>query len=96
VRFYRDWALTHTNLYPVVFQQHLHRELLPEGLERQVLGQVVAAAGGSHTQARVLLAQLHGLVDLELQGRVPNDADMNETWNAVAQNIEASVRPASE
>ncbi len=96
VHFYRDWALTHANLYPVVFQQHLHRELLPEGLERQVLGQVVAVAGGSHIQARVLWAQLHGLVDLELQGRVPNDADMNETWNAVAQNIDASLKLARE
>ena len=89
VLFYRQWALANPNLYPVVFQQRLHRELLPEGLEEKVLGLVVVAAGGSHVQARAMWAQLHGLVDLELQGRLPADADMNATWEQVIVGIEA-------
>jgi AcrR family transcriptional regulator len=89
ILFYRQWALTNPNLYPVVFQQRLHRELLPEGLEEKVLGLVIVAAGGSHVQARAMWAQLHGLVDLELQGRLPADADMKATWEQVIVGIEA-------
>jgi hypothetical protein len=33
-------------------------------------------------------AQLHGLIDLELQGRLPADADMDATWEEVIRNIE--------
>ncbi len=89
ILFYRHWALANPNLYPVVFQQRLHRELLPKGLEEKVLGLVIVAAGGSHVQARVLWAQLHGLIDLELQGRLPADADMKATWEQVIVGIEA-------
>ena len=89
ILFYRKWALENPNLYPVVFQQRLHRELLPEGLEEKVLGLVIIAAGGSHVQARAMWAQLHGLVDLELQGRLPADADMRATWEQVIIGIEA-------
>lgn len=89
ILFYRKWALANPNLYPVVFQQHLHRELLPEGLEAKVLGLVIIAAGGSHVQARAMWAQLHGLVDLELQGRFPADADMDATWEQVIVGIES-------
>jgi len=89
IQFYRGWALANANLYPVVFQQFLQRALLPAGLESSVLGLVVAAAGGSHVQARAMWAQLHGLVDLELQGRLPADADMDATWEQVIKGIEA-------
>ena len=89
VLFYRDWALANRNLYPVVFQQRLHRELLPTGLEASVLGLVVEAAGGSHITARAMWAQLHGLVDLELQDRLPPGADMQATWLEVIRGIES-------
>lgn len=88
---YRDWALANPNLYPVIFQQKLLRELLPAGLEAEVLAEVVRAAGGSHVQARVLWAQLHGLVDLELQGRLPTDADTVATWEQVIFGIEQGL-----
>jgi AcrR family transcriptional regulator len=87
ILFYRDWALANPRLYPVVFQQILQRDLIEPGIENAVLAQVVAAAGGSHVQARVLWAQLHGLVDLQLQGRLPADADMKATWDAVVETV---------
>jgi AcrR family transcriptional regulator len=95
ILFYRHWALTNPNLYPVIFQRRLLRELLPEDLEAKVLGLVVTAAGGSHTQARAMWAQLHGLVDLELQGRFPGDADMHETWEQVITTIESAQKVKS-
>jgi len=95
VLFYRSWALSNPNLYPVVFQMHLHRDLLTPGRESHVLGLVLEAAGGSHVQARAMWAQLHGLVDLELQGRLPHDADMQATWQHVITGIEATQRANS-
>lgn len=92
ILFYREWALANRNLYPVVFQAKLHRDLLPAGLEQSVLGLVVEAAGGSHVQARAIWAQLHGLVDLELQGRLPVDADMAATWEQVIIGIETAQK----
>ena len=92
ILFYREWALANPNLYPIVFQETLRRDSLPEGLEQKVLGLVVAASGGSHTQARVMWAQLHGLVDLELQGRFPPDADLDATWEQAIIGIEATQK----
>jgi AcrR family transcriptional regulator len=90
VMFYRDWALSNPNLYPLIFQQTLHRDLITPGLEAKVLSLVVQAAGGSHIGARAMWAQLHGLVDLELQGRLPADADMAATWDEVVRAIETA------
>lgn len=92
VLFYRNWARKHPNLYPVVFQLTLHRDKLPLGVEEHVTGLVIAAAGGSHLQARAMWAQLHGLVDLELQGRLPADADLDGTWEEVILGIEAAQK----
>jgi AcrR family transcriptional regulator len=96
VLYYRSWALKNPNLYPVVFQQRLQRDQLPDGLEAKVLGLVIEAAGGSHVQARAMWAQLHGLVDLELQGRLPADADMEATWEQAIIGIESMVDAAKQ
>ncbi len=95
ILFYRQWALANPNLYPVVFQQRLHRELLPPGLEENVLALVIVAAGGSHLQARAIWAQLHGLIDLELRGRFPADADIKATWEQAIAGIEATQKANS-
>lgn len=95
VQFYRRWAHQNRNLYPIVFQQKLHRGLITPGLESKVLGYVVEAAGGSHVRARAIWSQLHGLVDLELQGRLPDDADMDKTWDQVTIGIQALLKSSS-
>ena len=92
VMFYRNWALSNSRLYPVVFQQYLLRELITPGLESKVLAQVVQTAGGSHVRARAMWAQLHGLVDLELQGRLPADADLDATWEQVIESFQSGSR----
>jgi len=90
--FYRQWAMANPKLYPVVFQQKLHRDLLPQALEEEVLALVIVAAGGSHIQARAIWAQLHGLIDLELQDRFPADADINATWEQAIASIVAAQK----
>jgi len=43
---------------------------------------LLAAVGGDPEQARALWGFAHGLVDLELAGRFPPDADLAATWAA--------------
>jgi hypothetical protein len=57
-----------------------------------VLALAIVAAGGSHIQARAIWAQLHGLIDLELQDRFPADADINATWEQAIASIVAAQK----
>lgn len=77
---YREWAYLNPHLYYVVMREPLRRDLLPAGTEERVLEEVVTAAGGSHERARALWSLLHGLIDLEFQGRYPSGADLDSTW----------------
>jgi AcrR family transcriptional regulator len=77
---YREWAYSNPHLYYVVMREPLRRDLLPSGTEERVLAEVVKAAGGSHEKARAMWSLLHGLIDLELQGRYPAGADLDSTW----------------
>ncbi|MDE3064750.1 MAG: TetR/AcrR family transcriptional regulator [Acidobacteriota bacterium] len=77
---YRAWALEHPHLYEVTMRRPLLRERLPAGLERDVTSMVIALTGRDHEHARAVWALVHGLVDLELAGRLPADADLDTTW----------------
>lgn len=77
---YRDWALSNPHLYEVTVRAPLLRERLPAGLEERAVATVTSATGSSHERARALWGLVHGLVDLELAGRFPDDADLEGTW----------------
>jgi AcrR family transcriptional regulator len=79
---YRSWALSHPQLYAVATNGPLHRDRLSPGVEAAAAAPVVAAAGGDEHRARALWALAHGLVTLELAGRFPPDADLDQTWAA--------------
>lgn len=86
--FYRQWALDNPLLYPVVFQDFLERDRGAAHAEGTVLAEVLIALGTTHAEARVRWALVHGLVDLELRGRFPADADLDATWAAAIALIE--------
>jgi len=77
---YRKWALANPNLYELTFRQPLRREILPKGLEEGITAYVIQLAGKDHEHARASWALLHGLIDLELMGRFPRNANMEKTW----------------
>ena len=79
---YRAWALEHPALYNLMMRHPLDRGLLPPGLESTAEAPVLAAAGDDRDTARALWAVAHGLVDLELAGRFPPDADLDGAWEA--------------
>lgn len=79
---YRGWALQHPSLYRLATSVPLHRDRLSPGVETAAAAPVVAAAGGDEHRARALWALAHGMVMLELAGRFPADADLDQTWVA--------------
>ena len=79
---YRTWALAHPGLYELATRRPLRRDVIPAEVETAAAAPVVAAAGGEEHRARALWALAHGLVDLELAGRFPPDANLDETWRA--------------
>lgn len=84
---YRKWAIENRFLYEITFRYPLQRELLPKGLEEEVTKYVIEIAGEDHEHARAVWALLHGLVDLELVGRFPEDANLELTWKRALKLI---------
>lgn len=87
---YRRYALAHPHLYRLTTEQPLPRDRLPEGLERRAAAPVLAATGDPD-QARALWAFAHGMVQLELAGRFPPNADLDAAWRA---GLAGFARPA--
>lgn len=79
---YREWALAHPHRYALISGQALHRDRLSPGVEAAASAALQRAAHGDQARARALWALAHGLVELELAGRFPGDADVSAAWAA--------------
>lgn len=77
---YRRWASAHPRLYELTARRRLRRDRLPDGVEDAAAAPLLAAVGGDVHVARAVWAFAHGLVDLELADRFPEDADLDEVW----------------
>ncbi|WP_167137455.1 TetR/AcrR family transcriptional regulator [Diaminobutyricimonas sp. TR449] len=86
--FYRRWALAHPQPYALVTRHPLDRARLSPGVEDAAAAPLLAAVNGDINRARALWALAHGLVDLELAGRFPADADLDATWRAALDMFE--------
>jgi len=81
-RAYRAFAVAHPHLYRLMNYQPLRRDLLPAGLEAQAAQPLAEAAGHDEARARAMWAFAHGMVSLEIDGRFPPQADLDEAWRA--------------
>ncbi|MBE2316540.1 WHG domain-containing protein [Solirubrobacter sp. CPCC 204708] len=79
-RVYRAFALREPALYRLMTDGPLPRAELPDGLEARTAAPLVAAVGGDPDRARAAWAFAHGMVTLELAGRFPPHADLDEAW----------------
>lgn len=77
---YRKWALENPHLYEITVSIPLLRERIPAGLEDGVTKMIIEITGKDHEHARAAWALMHGLVDLEIAGRFPKNADLDLTW----------------
>lgn len=79
---YRAFAVAHPHLYRLMNYQPLRRDLLPDGLEARAAQPLAEAAGYNEARARAMWAFAHGMVSLEIDGRFPPRADLDEAWRA--------------
>ena len=79
---YRTWALANPALYRVATTRPLDREKLSPGVEEAAAAPLLEALDGDRDRARAFWALAHGLVLLEMDGRFPEDADIEAAWAA--------------
>lgn len=84
---YRKWALENPHLYEITVSIPLLRDRIPVGLEDGVTRMIIEIIGKDHEHARAVWALMHGLVDLEIAGRFPKDADLELTWKRAVAMI---------
>jgi AcrR family transcriptional regulator len=76
---YRRYACAHPNLYRLATAGRLPRSGLAPGLEDWASEPFALTAGEPH-RAQALWSFAHGMVMLELDGRFPDDSDLDRTW----------------
>jgi AcrR family transcriptional regulator len=77
---YRTFAADHPHLYRLMTERPLQRDRLAPGVEDRAARTVYDAAGGDRDLARAAWAFAHGMTILELNGRFPPGADLDEAW----------------
>lgn len=76
---YRSYALAHPHLYRLMTERPLHRDQLAPGAEQRAAAPLLEATGDADL-ARAVWAFAHGMTILELNGRFPEDADLDAAW----------------
>lgn len=89
-RAYRAQAFDAPQLYCLMTQHPLDRDLLDPGAEQAGMAALLAFFGESpedHPRARAAWAWAHGLVVLEITGRFPPDADLAPSWRLLVESL---------
>jgi AcrR family transcriptional regulator len=80
-RAYRAFARERPNLYRLLTERPLPREHHPGPHEAEAI-RLLAEATGERDRARAAWAFVHGMTQLELAGRFPEEADVDAAWDA--------------
>ena len=79
---YRRFARAHPQLYRLMTDRELRRDLLVPGVEARAGRTIYEAAGRDPDRARAAFAFAHGMTLLELTNRFPPGADVDAAWTA--------------
>jgi len=77
---YRQFGRQHPHLYRLMTERPLYREALVPGVETRAALPLFRAVGEDADLARAAWAFAHGMMNLELNGRFPPDADLGAAW----------------
>ena len=91
-RAYRAYGQRNPQLYRLMYDRTLNRSLLVPGVEDAAARPAIVAAGGDHDLARATWAFAHGMTILELNGRFPDEADLDAAWARGVGALQASAR----
>ena len=81
LRAYRIHSVNNPNLYRLATSGPLARDALPPGLEDWAGEPFLLATRDPH-KAQALWSFAHGMVILEIDGRFPEDSELERTWDA--------------
>jgi AcrR family transcriptional regulator len=87
---YRAFVAANPHVYRLMTERPLPRDELPPGLEARTAAPLVRAVGGA-ARARAALGFIHGMVMLELNGRLPSDGVTEEAWSAGVAMFQADA-----
>jgi AcrR family transcriptional regulator len=88
---YRAFAMRNPQLYRVMYDRALNRPLLTPGVEDAAAAPILEATGGEVDLARAAFAFAHGMTILELNGRFPEDADLDAAWRRGLDLLQAAA-----
>lgn len=88
---YRAFALRHPNLYRLMTERELPRDLLRPGTEAEAAEPLLKVVS-DRDRARAAWAFAHGMVHLELAGRFPPDADLDRAWEVGVRALAGAQR----
>lgn len=89
---YRDFARRQPNLYRLMTERPLRRDLLAPGVEEAAAIPLVQVVDGNLERARAIWAFAHGMVIFEINQRFPPDADLDSTWREGLTAFGAATR----
>ena len=93
VAFYRRYAKEHPHLYRLATEQPLQRDLLVPGVEDRASLPARLVFSDDPDGGRAMWAFVHGMTIIELNGRFPPGADLDEAWR---RGLEAFRRYAEQ
>ena len=89
---YRQFAKSNPQLFRLMYDRGLNRALLSPGSEDAAAAPAISAAGEDQDLARAVWAFAHGMTTLELNGRFPEDADLEAAWRRGMTALQSAVR----
>lgn len=87
---YREQALAAPQLYRLMTDRPLERALLDSGAELAGMHPLLEYFGETeslHPRSRSAWAWAHGLASLEIAGRFPPGADIDEAWHVLVETL---------
>jgi AcrR family transcriptional regulator len=91
---YRSYAHAHPHVYRLMTERPLRRDQLTPDVEQRAAAPVLQAAGGDPDLARAFWAFAHGMINLEMNGRFPEDADLDAAWERGLQAFRETAHEA--
>lgn len=79
---YRSFANDRPHLYRLMTERQLRRDLIRPGAEERAAAPLISIFAGDQGRARAAWAFAHGMTILELDGRFPEDADIEAAWRS--------------
>ena len=89
-RAYRSWAVEHPHVFRLVFERPPDQQVDPDA-ERHAGAPMRSITRGDDTAARAVWACAHGLVILELDGRLPPGPDLDAAWEFVLRALRSEL-----